>query len=63
MVPHMLVMPFVVGCKSQYSKKYSNRTIGFLRFEERPVPAIVENNKKSYQKTGSQHNQESRKPI
>jgi ACR3 family arsenite efflux pump ArsB len=55
-VLHVLVVPLVVGCKSQYSEKHSNHPVYLLRFKIRSVSAIVEDNEQPNQKTCSQYN-------
>jgi len=45
MMDRMVMFPAIVGCKVQKGGDPAEEIIGFLRLEERAVPAIVEDDK------------------
>ena len=55
--------PAIVRCKVKEACDPAEKVVGFLRFEERTMPAIVEDDKCPHQETRRQDSQPKRNPI
>jgi len=63
MMDRVIVPPLIIGSERKESAQHSDNIVRLLRFEERTVAAIVENDERSHQKAGRRNGEGQRKPV